>query len=313
MNIAFAHHLSLSYNGGGEQLIIECANELDRRGHNVSIFSLPLLLDGKRKVDPRTLLSKNVKYKECFYEHINSDVTYVTYNPLSWLYFRNTGASIAGFHSNCYWKDIELNYGLLPNISNIVYRFTRFFDLKVYDAVHVLSDVFPVEHDNIYTIPNFVDCQKYFSCSDKDDVFSVGYASRKVWQKGYDIFKRLERDMTDVLFVETNNEPEYSMPEWFSKRHVTLVPSRADTFCLTIPKSILCNTPVITSGLLAHRALGLPIVQANTLTDYENSINDFYFKFLNGEIGNYRGNALKFDKQIIMDRLEDMFIEVGRK
>jgi hypothetical protein len=103
------------------------------------------------------------------------------------------------------------------------------------------------------------------------------------------------------------------MPEWFSKRHVTLVPSRADTFCLTIPKSILCNTPVITSGLLAHRALGLPIVQANTLTDYENSINDFYFKFLNGEIGNYRGDALKFDKQIIMDRLEDMFIEVGSK
>jgi len=56
MRVSFCHHLSLSYFGGGEKWIISAAKELVKRGYEVEICALSLLLDGKPKINPKEVL-----------------------------------------------------------------------------------------------------------------------------------------------------------------------------------------------------------------------------------------------------------------
>ena len=86
MRIAFCHHLSLSYFGGGEKWLISVSKELAKRGHDVEIYALPFKLEGKSKVDPKEYL-EDIPYKEALRHKVKADLVYVTYNPLSWLNF----------------------------------------------------------------------------------------------------------------------------------------------------------------------------------------------------------------------------------
>ena len=42
MKVVILHHYSLSYGGGGERMIESIVNELMRRGHKVTVYSLPI-------------------------------------------------------------------------------------------------------------------------------------------------------------------------------------------------------------------------------------------------------------------------------
>ena len=55
MRIAFAHHLSLSYGAGGEKWVINTAKALAKK-HEVEVYALPFLLDGKPKLNPKEKL-----------------------------------------------------------------------------------------------------------------------------------------------------------------------------------------------------------------------------------------------------------------
>ena len=315
MKIAFCHHLSLSYGGGGEKWMIELARDLSRRGHDIEIYALPFTMKGGRGLVPEDELD-GISYHEGLLHNVSADLTYVTYNPLSWLNFHIHGPKIAGIHSHCYWQPLERKYGILPNLAHFINIFISRSELGRFDAIHTVTPVYPINHKRVFYIPNFVDSDRYHPLAPKNSEFTIGYASRKVWQKGYDIFESLKEELKEINFVETNHLPEKDMPRFLSSNHLTLLPSRVDTFGLTAVESMLCKTPVISSGLSTHRCLGLPIDYATTINDYIRQI-EFYQSIFETEIynslaDNCRESALKYDKHYIVGKIEEMFKEVAR-
>ena len=319
MRIAFCHHLSLSYYGGGEKWLIQLSNELVKRGHEVSIYALPFLLDGKPKVNPKDFLPE-IPYFEGIRHYVNADVTYLTYNPLSWINFKTSHPRIAGIHSHAYWFSPHPSYGLLPNLANVTNRFTSYFELRGYDAVHTVTNVFPINHPKVYYIPNFVDSERFKPCEEKEDVFTVAFASRNVWQKGWDIFRNVKERLDNDINVKISygKVSEENMPSFLSSAHVTLIPSRVDTFGLSIVESMMCETPVITTPSLVHIGLKLPCRYAKEPSSFLKEVravkmlysefNDTYERF----IKECRERALVYDKKKIVDRLEKMFEAVAK-
>jgi glycosyltransferase involved in cell wall biosynthesis len=260
-------------------------------------------------------LLPEVDYKEGYHHHLSGDINYVTYNPLSWLNFHVDGPKIGGIHSHCYWQPFAWQYGLLPNLANFTHMLTKRWELRRFDAIHIVNPIYPLNVENIYYIPDFVDSQVYSPCAPKNDDFTVGYASRKVWQKGHDIYLRLRELLEDIKFVSTGNILEINMPEFYSRNHVTLVPARVDTFGLVNVESMLCGTPVVSSGLPTHKALGLPIRYAYKMDQYVDEIGALRDLFESGAYGGIskecRESAMKYDKQNVVDQLENMFVEVA--
>lgn len=315
MHIALCHHLSLSYFGGGEKFIISLAKELIKRGHDVEIYALPFLLDDKPKINPKEVL-EDIPYTEGLRHKVRADVTYITYNPLSWLNFKSSHPRIAGIHSHAYWFPPHPSYGLLPNLANITNRFTSYFELRGFDAVHTVTNVFPVNHPKIYYIPNFVDSEKFKPHCEKESEFTIAYASRKVWQKGWDVFKNVRKHV-DANFLISGTVPDEEMPLFLSKAHVTLVPSKVDTFGLSIVESMMCETPVITTPLEAHKALELPSIWAASTQEFISKLS-MIRKLQEDKWDQYKSlcnicriSALKFDKMRVVEQLEKMFKEVA--
>ena len=323
MRIAFCHHLSLSYYGGGEKWVINVAKELTRRGHEVEIYALPILLEGKPKINPNEALD-GIPYNEGFRHKVKADVTYITYNPLSWLNFQTSKPKIAGIHSESYWTKINPNYGTKPNLANLAHKVVGKFELKRYDAVHMVTDAYKIDHPNVYYIPNFVDAKIYKSTLPKDDVFTIAYSSRMVWQKGWGIFQAVvnrfkEYDLDFKFKVSANKIKEADMPKFLSSGHVALLPSEVDTFGLSIVEALLCETPVISTPLTTHKSLNLPLIYGDSVEGFVDELRKLwslwaqdkgkYYKLAN----NCRQQALKYDKEQIMDKLEAMLMEVCRR
>jgi glycosyltransferase involved in cell wall biosynthesis len=308
MRIAFATHLSVAYNGGGEKWIINTAKALAKK-YDVEIYALPFLLDGKRKIDPKEHL-EGVPYHEGFHHNIKADVTYCMYNPLSFLNFNIKGPKIAGLHSETYWHDPNLRYGKYPLLANIANRFTSYFELRRFNAVHRLNNLYPVNHPSVYTIPDYVDSE-FYRPHKKSDEFTVAFASRQVWQKGFDVFNNVANQL-DCRINVSGNIPEEEMPEFLSDAHVVLVPSRVDTFGLTCVESNLCETPVVTSPLASHFVLGLPLRYASTIKDYVHEVNSIKeFPSIETLRGMCRQSALQYDRNHVMNKLEAMFCKVA--
>jgi glycosyltransferase involved in cell wall biosynthesis len=310
MRIAFAHHLSLSYGGGGEKWIINTANALAKK-HDVSIYALPILLDDKAKINVEEKLN-GVPYTEGFHHKIKADVSYVTYNPLSFLNFDIKGPKIAGMHSEVYWQKPNLRYGKYPLLANIVNRFISYGELRRFNAVHRLNSLYKINHPSVYTIPNYVDSTVYKPIK-KNDEFTVAYASRQVWQKGFDIFNKIKKDL-DCRVKVSGRIAEEDMPMFLSDAHVVLAPSRVDTFGLTLVESAMCGTPIVTSPLLSHIELGLPLKYANTPPEYLTEINglkkDEHIGLLNDVC---RFSAMRYDKKLIIGKLEAMLCKVANE
>ena len=310
MEVSFGHHISLSYRGGGEKWLTQFANELVRRGHEITIRALPVW----KRDNPIDLLPE-IDYKEGYFHRLEGDVVYITYNPLSGINFKTTSPKIGGIHSHCYWQPFAWKYGLLPNLANFVHMITKRWELEKFDALHTVTPIYPLNVEKHYYIPNFVDSNFYKPCAKKHEEFTVGYASRKLWSKGHDLFQLLKAKLNGVNFVETDNTPESEMPDFYARNHVTVVPARVDTFGLVNVESMLCGTPVISSGLQTHRALGLPMFYAETLNDYLDNIRfceeihdtDLYQKL----IQEGRESALRFDKKVIVNQLEQMLYDVS--
>jgi glycosyltransferase involved in cell wall biosynthesis len=309
MHVNFLHHLSLRYGAGGEKWIINTAKALRERGHDVAIYALPFLLEGKAKINPREQLD-GIPYKESYFHHVSGDINYVTYHPFSKLSFRIDGPKIAGFHSEAYWQSPNLRYGALPLVANLANHFVSYGELRSFNAVHRLNSLYPVNHPTVYTIPNYVDSNVYRPTK-KNDEFTVAYASRQVWQKGFDIFKKIERHLNCRVKV-SGNISEAEMPAFLSDAHVVVAPSRVDTFGLSIVEAGMCGTPCVTSPLPSHFELGLPLKYAVSPQDYLGEVNKLKQEPNFGLLSDVcRFSAMRFDKELVMDKLEDMLCQVA--
>jgi glycosyltransferase involved in cell wall biosynthesis len=305
IKIAFCHHLSLSYNAGGEKWLINTAKALAKK-HTVEIYALPFLLDGKPRINPNESLD-GIYYREGFNHNVKADVTYVTYNPLSFLNFNISGPKIAGIHSEAYWQKPNIHYGKFPLVANIVNRFTSYFELRRFNAVHtILNGLYPINHPKIFSIPNYVDSEIYHPYK-KSDEFTVTFASRKVWQKGFDIFSQVAKQL-DCSVKVSGDIAEEVMPEFLGSSSVVVAPSRVDTFGLVLVESLLTGTPVVTSPLPSHYSLGLPLKYARTVEEYLQEIN---FVKKDPVSLDYRSFAMKYDKKQIIKKFEEMLIQVA--
>jgi glycosyltransferase involved in cell wall biosynthesis len=310
LKIAFATHLSLSYGAGGEKWIINTAKALAKK-HEVEVYALPFLLDGKRKIEPQKQL-EDIPYHEGFHHNIKADITYCMYNPLSFLNFNINGPKIAGIHSETYWHKPNLRYGKYPLIANIVNRFTSYVELRRFNAVHRLNSLYPVNHPSVFTIPNYVDSNVYRPIK-KSDEFTVAYASRQVWQKGFDIFKKIERHLNCRVKV-SGGIAEQNMPGFLSDAHVVVAPSRVDTFGLSLVESMMVGTPVVTSPLPSHFELGLPLKYACSPDDYLGEVNKLKQEPNFGLLSDVcRFSAMRFDKKNVLDKLEAMLCKVANE
>jgi glycosyltransferase involved in cell wall biosynthesis len=309
----------LSYYGGGEKWIINVAKELANRGHDVEVYALPFMLDGKPKINPRKALD-DIPYCEAFRHTIKADVVYLTYNPMSWLNFQTSKPRIAGIHTHAYWTPMHIRYGLKPNIANMAHKIAGDFELKRFNAVHMVTNAYSVNHPRVYYVPNFVDAQMYRPIKDKDDVFTIAYSSRMVWSKGWDTFQAVTNALSkqDRFKIKVSQQKvgEENMPEFLSSSHMALLPSVVDTFGLSIVESLLCETPVITTPLVTHKQLGLPLIYDNSVSGFINKvrrIGSLWSENREEYLASARlcrQEALKYDKSVVMEQLENMLMEV---
>jgi glycosyltransferase involved in cell wall biosynthesis len=315
MNIAFCHHLSLKYLGGGEKWVINIAKELQKRGHEVQVYALPFTMNGPVNLDQPKLLG-DIPYHEGHFFKVKADVTYVTYHPLSGASFYINGPKIAGIHAQTYQVGFNRKYGLLPTLAKLIHKLIGNKELKKFNAVHVLSPQH-VQNKYVYCIPNFVDSTLYHPFP-KEEIFTVAYASRKVWQKGYDIWQSIKSELPhDMSYVESGNIPEMCMPQFFGSNHAVVAPSRVDTFGLTLVEAEMCGTPILTSNIPIHKQLELPLILCNSIKDYVDYLvqlsDQWYHRRVDYEFftGKLRQATLKFDKKNVVSQLEDMFLEVA--
>ena len=309
MKIAFCHHLSVpNLAAGGEKWVVNTAKALMERGHDVVVNALPFTLNGTHKNNFGML--EGIDYHEGFHHKVEADVAYVTYHPFSFLNFNLKCPKIAGFHSETYWQQPNLRYGVLPLAANIANKFVSYMGLRGFNAVHRLSNLYPVNHPKVYTVPNYVDSSVYKPIK-KSDEFTVAFASRKVWQKGYDIFQEVAGHL-DCRVKVSGNLDEADMPSFLSDAHVVLAPSRVDTFGLALVESMMVGTPVVTSPLASHFALGLPFRYARTSLEYLREVSKLREEEAYGFLSDVcRHVALRYEKDAVMDRIEDMFLEVA--
>jgi glycosyltransferase involved in cell wall biosynthesis len=312
------HHLSVSYGGGGEKWIVSVAKELAHRGHNVEVFALPFLLEGKRKVDPKELLD-GISYSERRRHKVKADIVYVTYNPLSWIFFETSKPRIGGIHAQSYWQKPDLRYGLLPNVSLLANKALSYFELRHFNAVHMVTCAYSCNHPKVYFIPNFVDASFYKPVAAKPDQFTVSFSSRTVWQKGWDVFQAVTKLLQNVsVKIAGGHVKEADMPMFLSTSHLSFLPSRVDTFGLALVESCCCETPVLTTPLEPHTSLGLPLAYGESGSEFLRRIVDLRNDWEEGDkYGFYqewahdcRVQALRYDKTLVMDQLENMFKEV---
>ncbi len=267
--------------------MVELANELAHRGHEVEFYSLPFLMGSKPKVNPIEVLN-GIPYHEAWTHKIFADVAYTFYHPLSTLNFRVKGKRIASFHSQAFFqRSVGTKYGLVPAAACYGTKLIGGLELKAFDAVHTHFPYANIQHKKVYTIPGWVDTTVFRPTSDKYSEFAVLFSGRALWQKGWDIYVNLSRTMKDlgVKFLYVGGFMKDSVIQslgfqWntvalsriYTGSHVLLNPSRADTFGRASIESMACGTPVVTSPSPLHSGLNLPFVFGSNLAEYEDSI-----------------------------------------
>ncbi|MEM2102819.1 MAG: glycosyltransferase family 4 protein [Candidatus Bathyarchaeia archaeon] len=337
MKIAFCLHISLTYGGGGEKWTINVANALEKRNHKIEIRALPYTPHKRKVLKTQDVLNENILYTESWHHGLDADVAYVFYNPLSNIFFKMKCPRVAGIHSQVYFlsKTPPITYGIPAIISRSLYKAIGRVDLSSFDGIHIVNE-FPVYHNNVFYIPNFVNAEIYHPVKPKSDKFTALFIGRPTWQKGWDTFFEaasiLKRKHKDIEFKVAGFDhkktgkirylgyisDENELAKIYSSAHVALLPSRADTFGVTILESLACGTPVVTTPSSPHKNLRLPLFYAETADEFAKAIEQLRSLWIKNP-GAYqkiseeaKNAAKKYDMQVILPKIEEMFVKVSK-
>jgi glycosyltransferase involved in cell wall biosynthesis len=217
----------MTLNRGGEKMIKSIATELSKRGHSVSVYSLPF----RRK---NTEVLHSFYYRECISKRLVCDVAYFIYVPLLHKLFRTSAPKIAGLHSfvvlpkfSHEWTRFPQflhRHGVLASGATYFNSLTRNRDLNNFNAIHIPNILalnctsnpsyihqleglkkWSKEYPVVYTIPNWIDLQVFKPKMTKNDIFTVLFVGSEKWSKGYDIFyniaKHLHRVIPKIKFI----------------------------------------------------------------------------------------------------------------
>lgn len=321
------------------------ACELAKRGYSVSIYAVPF-----RRNKNRTYRRGGYKYMETISAKIDCDIAYYVYVPhLDWL-FKTDAPKIAGIHNFTLWPEFalarvstsELIYriGALAGATVIYNRLLKGRDIaKRFDAIHIPNRVAPAKFEiPIYCIPNWFDDEVFKPSSPKSSNFTVLYVGSESWTKGLDIFLKiyevLSRRISDIMFItvglrrkiEKKNVISYpfinsqkKLAQLYSSSHITIYPSRADIFGITLIESMACGTPVLTSNLPSHACFLPKFSLCQSLADYVYKTIELYkvFKDNNGLyeliVKKYLKLSKLFAKRKLFPLFEKMIREVSRR
>lgn len=321
------------------------AVELAKRGHYVSIYALPF-----RRASSKGISVRGYRYLETLTSRIDCDVAYHVFAPLLDRLFRTDAPRIAGIHNFALWPEFalervraaELAYRVGPYASAVLMynRLLRGRDITArFDAVHIPNMLSPaIFNIPMYCIPNWYDDEVFRPRGSKSDNFTVLYVGSEAWTKGFDVFLRvceiLSKRARDIRFIavgtdkEVKGENVYVYPfvnsqrmlaRLYSMSHMTIIPSRADIFGITLIESMACGTPVLTSDLMSHRCFLPKFSLCSSISDYVRKTIKVYksFKAANGTYELLVRDTLRFSSLFSKKRLfplfEKMIYEVSRK
>jgi glycosyltransferase involved in cell wall biosynthesis len=109
------------------------------------------------------------------------------------------------------------------------------------------------------------------------------------------------------------------MPTVYSKAHVVVHPSIADTFGLVIGEALACGTPVITTPIPEHTSLDLPLFFAYTVEEFSERVKRIYQSWRKDKASyetltsHCRKEVLKYDVKQIFPKLEKLLIKVSKE
>jgi len=345
LRIALATPISLRSFGGAERKLVEAANILVERSHEVCIYALSYAHPGRKvKVDElmRSLKYAGIEYYEKKHHKVSADVAYVVYAPLVWRKFRLRCPLIAGLHSpllfptNCSLTTFTNPLLTVKRYSSFKYMAVfwlsntiKSLDLARFDAVRALNKVFNVKHKHVYYIPEWVN-SKIFRPSGKGSDFTVFFSGRHHWEKGFTVFQKvvaaLKKKGLKMRFTCTGKTTELAkgmgflndekLAEAYSYSHVVLYPSKMDMFSGVIAEAAACGTPVITTPIPAHVSVGLPLIYANSVKEFVEAVMQIYNMWTehsheyNKLAQKYRERILKYDVSEVFPTFERMLKEV---
>jgi len=344
LKIAVCSPISLTNFSGAARFLIDAANLLSYRGHDVDVYALPF---GPNKTislrEVQNLLS-GVTYHESRGISIRTDVAYVNYTPIMWRRMKIRGKKIAGLHTPLIlprqhlvktlmhphdagyeWYTKTLGFAVLPPLLKV--------DLMLFDAVHIPTTGFRVFGQNrIYEIPLWINIDEIPNRNiPKFEKFTVLFAGRKTWEKGWSTFReisaRLIRMGYDFDFLCTGEGTDgvnglgflndRELYDVYQRSHVVVYPSIADVFSLLILETASCGVPVITTPIDAHINQRFPILYAKSPEEFIESILHVHslwkdrpdeYRFW---CQNLRNSARKFDVKKIFPRFERMLQETA--
>lgn len=315
MDVALATPISLRSFGGAERKILEAAVFLAKGGNRVTVYALPIthsrspnssVNDSLRELDIRYCEEKRVG--------IDADVAYLVYVPIIWRRFEFSCPTIAGLHSPLLFPSKEGFETFLNPVSAIKryhtpryaasYWFSVLFknwDLSAFDAVRVLNSCFKVRHKRVHCIPDWVNSSVFRPrVKQKGEVFTLLFAGRHHWEKGFDVFLKvvalLEKKLR-IKFLCTGKGfgvvegkgflSDEELAEVYSESHLVLYPSRMDTVGGVIVEAAACGTPVATTPIPAH-SLDLPLFYAATVKGFADTVVKVYNLWLSEREKYYR-------------------------
>jgi len=350
MKVVLCHHYSLSFYAGGEKFLLNLSRELVEKGHSVEIRALPIMRkrDRVKHID-RILNELGVDYYESWFHKVrDADVAYFIYAPMIHKFFHVETPKIAGIHNFSFALElqhedvkranvIELikEAGLIPTAALIYHKYFGFNELKHFDAIHVINKailtLYQGLHNNIFYAPLWIYADKCELSYEKSERFTVLFLGRQSWIKGFDIYVQVAEALRDrgIEFLSTGSSVRsvkglgYILGEelmkYVSKAHVVVIPSRGDTFGLAIVESMACETPVITTPILAHKGLELQsLIYASSVEEFAKKILEIKDLWESDREGYYRlskrvrEDAVKYDVNKVFHTYEQTFLEVAK-
>ncbi|MEM4704594.1 MAG: glycosyltransferase [Candidatus Bathyarchaeia archaeon] len=285
MKIAVCSPISLTNFSGAAKFLIEAAKVMDEHGHEVEVYASPLGPNRNLSLEKVKKMLSPVSYHETEHIKVEAEIAYVNYAPFVWRRMHVKGAKIAGLHTHLLLPEqhlkqtlahpFEAGYEWFAKTTAFAFLLPLLkMDLYSFDAAHIPLGDFSIRGTKLYKIPLWIDLKKIPRENlTKFDKFTVLFAGRKTWEKGWNTFCKtcslLRQKGQDFAFMCTGEGkegvqglgflPENELYRVYQRSHVVVYPSIADVFGLVILEAAACGTPVVTTPIKVHVDQNLPL------------------------------------------------------
>jgi len=202
-------------------------------------------------------------------------------------------------------------------------------DLGRFEALHWISPAdCTVQHRRVFTVTNWIDIKSFSHNRHKNEEFIALFVGRQTYSKGFDRFLKASEliNNQEIHFLSTGVPrgkvqgcgfvPFEQMWSLYSKAAVSICSARDDSFGLVIVESLATGTPVIASSLLSHKALGLPLLYADSPEEIALQVKKVFhlWKFRKDDYERIcqeaRESARRYDSSVILPKFEEMLVSV---